>query len=135
MLPGGLIVSYSIIALSVLCSAPAVRKWLARLNERFGNDRYNPSVILINFILFAVCVVVSCLPYVAGRLTGQGFAYLDEAYRGAQALIATAQNEQNLAILSSIQTYIDLFGKVFSTRIWRLCCGSDFSILVVSRQS
>lgn len=127
---GGLVCSYAVISLSVLCSAPALRKWLTRLNERRGSDRFAPSFLLVNGGLLAVCIIAICASYPAGRANGESFKYLHEAYTGAQALIARARTEQNLALMASFQAYVDLFGKIslvkLSSRLkLTLCNGCD----------
>lgn len=107
-----LVCSYAVISTSVICAAPAVRKGLMRLNEGHAGERTAPAFLAVNGSLFLVCILAVCSTYPAGRLAGQGFAALDEAYTGVQALIEKARAEQNLAVMASFTDYVELLSKL-----------------------
>lgn len=108
---GALVCSYAVISTSVICSAPAVRKGLMHLNSGASERRLSPAFLAVNGGLLCVCVLAVASTCPPGIITGDGFALIHETYVGAQALIAKAREEQNLAVMASFGTYVEAFGE------------------------
>jgi hypothetical protein len=112
MLATGLIDSYAVIATSVLCSAPAIRKYLSQLDRRhktFGG--FAPSFIALNGSLLFICIASTATTFVAGRLQGLAFNRSYEGHTAAQEVIAQAKTQQSIALLAGLPDAAAKLGK------------------------
>lgn len=119
LFPVPLTCSYAIIATSVMCRAPVIRRGLMHLNIGHRSSRFPPSILVINCTLLAVCVAAVCPLYIPANLQGTSFQMVHDGYVGLQGLIGQAKATGNVAILASSGGYTEMIGKEGTPRTAR----------------
>lgn len=101
--------SYNVISISVLSTAPPVRRFLIRMNGKGTSYTKMPpsSMLLLGFL------VLMCLGMLAGLSpaalkSGNSFAQAQSAYQGSLAVIDQARQTSNLTLLAGLLPYVTL---------------------------
>lgn len=93
-----------------ICSAPAIRRILMKMNQGRPTARVLPSVVLLNTLIGLICIGLILAPYAGGRLTGDCLRVSHNAYQAAQAILRQASLQQDMAQLMNLQPIVAELG-------------------------